>query len=110
MKNENPAILVTLKDLKKFKNLQQLSIFGATDKNGFSAASKGLSNQEFIELISTAKIVEKEDPKIHNWNYAPLYDGTFVYDNELYSFSIYLGGLGRLNLPNNEFGFFKHGQ
>ena len=63
-----------------------------------------LSEQEFLNLLDHAKVVEPENELLFNWNYSPWYMIEFTTSCGNYHLQLYLGGLGVLTLPNGEKG------
>ena len=69
-------------------------------------AKSALTAAEFRKLWISAQLIDKNDPLIKNWNYSPWCDGRFQSGDKVYDFDVYLGGLGLLQLPTGQSGYF----
>lgn len=86
-------------------NLQQLQPISKLMIKGSIYGSAGYDLASFQKLLLAAKPVDKDDPLLIEWNYSPLYDGTFEHNGIVYSYSLYFGGLGKLETPQGR-GYF----
>ncbi len=91
--------VTTLSTIPSIKELKELS---------FSCYpySPTIQEEQLKRMWATAKPISANDPMILGWQYSPWIKGTFSTVEGKYTFEIFLGGLGTLDTPNGQWGYF----